>query len=230
MTRTRFRPPPWAIAATLLATALFAALGAWQLGRGLHKQRLLEAVEQPTAPVQLTASTEPSAPPRRAVATGRLVGDRQLLQDGQSRNGVPGYHVWTPLELADGGIVIVDRGWVPQPAPADIGIPSREVSVSGMWRALPEPGIKVGGQACAPAGSFPAVVVYPDALALDCLLGRRVARGLLLLDPGEPGGFVREWAAPGLPPVRHYAYAVQWLALAVTAVALFVKLNLKRIP
>jgi cytochrome oxidase assembly protein ShyY1 len=51
---------------------------------------------------------------------------------------------------------------------------------------------------------------------------------LLLLDPGEPDGFVRHWSAPGFPPMRHIAYAVQWFALALTLLVIYVVTNLRR--
>jgi cytochrome oxidase assembly protein ShyY1 len=40
----------------------------------------------------------------------------------------------------------------------------------------------------------------------------------VLLDPGEPDGYLRQWQPPGFPPVRHIAYAVQWFSLAAALV------------
>ncbi len=45
------------------------------------------------------------------------------------------------------------------------------------------------------------------------------ATELVLLDPEESDGYVRDWAAPGFPPLRHIGYALQWFALAL---ALFI--------
>ena len=61
----------------------------------------------------------------------------------------------------------------------------------------------------------PAVVVqFPTAEELAAQLGEPVLEYQLLLDPGEPDGFVRDWQAPGLPPERHLAYAGQWWLFA----------------
>jgi surfeit locus 1 family protein len=38
---------------------------------------------------------------------------------------------------------------------------------------------------------------------------------ILLLDPQAPFGYLREWRPPGLQPLRHYSYAIQWWAFAV---------------
>jgi surfeit locus 1 family protein len=54
------------------------------------------------------------------------------------------------------------------------------------------------------------------------------AADLILLDAGEPDGYVRNWAPPGFPPMRHIGYAVQWFALALTLFVIYVVTNLRR--
>ena len=54
------------------------------------------------------------------------------------------------------------------------------------------------------------------------------ATELVLLDAGEPDGYRRQWQAPGLPPMRHVAYAVQWFALATHRGVIYVVTNLRR--
>lgn len=228
-----FRAPPWAWLLTAAALALFGALGVWQLRRGLAKEAMLSTLGDTAAPAEpLSAATVPprGLELRRAAATGTYLADRQLLQDGQSLRQRPGYHVWTPLRLADGAVVIVNRGWVPlDRSGVDGAAPSGETTVRGFWRSLPEPGVRLGDAApCPPVPKFPAVVLYPRAAELDCLLGQPVLGGLLLLDADVPGGFVREWTDLGFPPQRHYGYAVQWLGLAVASLILFLVVNRKR--
>lgn len=230
---SRFRAPAWAWLLTAAAVALFGALGAWQLRRGASKEALQARLGDTAAPAErLSSGTPPpqSLAPRRVEAAGSYVADRQLLQDGQSLRQRPGYHVWTPLRLADGALVLVNRGWIPlDRAGFDGSAPPGAVAVRGFWRSLPEPGLRLGdGVACPPPPSFPAVVLYPTAAELECLLGARVLAGVLLLDADRPGGFAREWTDFGFPPQRHYGYAVQWLGLAVAAVVLFLVVNRKR--
>jgi hypothetical protein len=43
-------------------------------------------------------------------------------------------------------------------------------------------------------------------------------RRIVLLDPGAADGYVRDWQPPGVPPARHWAYAIQWWLFAVTLV------------
>ena len=193
-------------AALALALLAFSGLGAWQLGRGQARQQYLDMLAA-QAPQQ---------------ERGEYLGDRQLLLDGQAHDGVPGYHVWTPLKISGGDVLIVDRGWVPTTA-ASIEAPRGEVTIGGFWRPLPRPGIRLQGppQPC-PAAGFPLLVEYPDAAALGCALGAKVRDGVLQLEPAAPGGYVREWIPSGFPPARHYAYAAQWFGMAlVAAVVMF---------
>jgi len=235
-----FRPPAWAVAGTLLGCAAFSWLGIWQIHRGEQKaamnQLFAQALQQ--VPVELSGASLPAAgdhivPVR---AEGEYDGAHQLLIDNQVRNDVPGYDVWTPLQLAGGARLIVNRGWIAQGpdrhAPPSIDVPAGAVSVHGIWRSLPQAGVRLDGGSCnagAPV-AWPQLVLYPNVTDLRCLLGPQVADGELLLAPDAPGGYVREWTvtAPGFPPERHYAYAANWFAFDLTLLAIFLKLNLKR--
>lgn len=233
-----FRAPAWAWLLTGAAVVAFAGLGQWQLGRGLQKQALLESLQDRAAVPDIVSALH--VPPqglevRRAVAQGEYLSDRQLLLDAQSNQHRPGYRVWTPLLLPDGvTVLLVDRGWIAQDRSGFDGTaPTGPVSLTGAWRSLPRPGMRLEGTVNCPPGKttaadFPAVVLYPTTDELECLLDRPVIGGLLLLDPEIPGGFVREWADLGFPPSRHYGYAVQWFGLAVAALVIFVAVNRKR--
>lgn len=240
--RYRFKPPLWAWLGLIPALALLVALGSWQMQRGVYKTRLQAVMDasgaQPAQPLtrDTQAAGEREAP--HVLARGRYLGERQLLLDNQGNEGRPGYRVWTPLRLDDGALLIVDRGWVAQdgdrsrlPEIAVDGAQARELA--GLWRPLPQPGMRLAADGCA-GTNWPRVVQYPDAEDLRCLyadLGEAPLAGLLLLDPSAADGYLRDWRVnASVPPQRHYAYAAQWYAFAATLLFLFVKLNLRRIP
>ena len=228
----QFSPPWWSWGLLLPLLALLLALGTWQRQRGLDKETLLAAYVQAQTqqPVVLDARS-PAAPEGalKVSVRGQYQAARQLLHDNQTHQQRPGLHVWTPLRTAQGGLVLVNRGWVAlSQGAADLSPPSGEVWLTGLWRALPRAGMR-SEMPCEPATAFPQWVNYPDAGQLQCLLGEPVAEGLLLLDPQVEGGYRREWNfAQAIPPERHYAYALQWWALALTLIVLFLKLNLKK--
>ncbi|HUS25073.1 MAG TPA: SURF1 family protein [Candidatus Binatia bacterium] len=211
-----------------VAAIAFASAGAWQVQRGLAKRELqrhsAEAWRAPAGTLKDAAAAES----RHVEVHGTWLGDRQVLQDGQAHGGQPGFHVWTPLRSTDNSLVMVDRGWIPLPAPASLPVPAGVVAVQGLWRTLPAPALRLPAGECVTAPHYPAIAIYPDAARLRCLLGERVLDGLLLLDAVEPDGFVREWQSPGFPPERHYAYAAQWFGLAALAMVMFVRRWLRR--
>jgi len=230
--KRRFSPPPWAWTATALGLVLFLNLGAWQLRRAHEKEHLLasysQAAFQPASELHVDTPTLEAARVMPVLARGRYLVDKQLLLDGQSHGGRPGYRVWTPLALASGGVVVVDRGWIagdPQ-NPTNIAVESSARVVHGLWRDLPRPGLRLSTAHSRVAQSFPRIVEYPTVEDLKTMLGDNVAAGVLLLDAGEPDGFVREWnPSAEFPPSRHYAYAAQWFALAAALIAIFVVVN-----
>ena len=228
----RFEAPAWAWLLVAFAVALFSALGTWQVRRGLAKQQMRAQLADRTGAPEILDGRG-AAPTglelRRAQASGTYQADRQLLEDGQSHREQPGYHAWTPLRLGDGALVLVDRGWIARDATASVAAPpSGEVTVTGFWRALPEPGLRLGTSGACPAEKkFPAIVLYPTLADVQCWLGPTVVSGLLLLDPDQPGGFVREWTDFGFPPERHFGYAFQWFVLAAAAVVIFLRVNRK---
>lgn len=234
MTRWSFRPPVWALVLTVAAVAAFASLGAWQLQRGAAKAQLLQhyvAVAEPSLELSAATPAAQGLAVQRAKAHGHFVPERELQLDGQSHASRPGRHVWTPLELGDGAWLIVDLGWIPLDAAIE-RVQLRDLpELTGFWRALPRPALRLAQAGNCPAErKFPAVVQYPTHADLECLLGHPVLDGLLQLDANLPGGYVREWQDTGFPPERHYGYAVQWFALGLTALVLFIVLNLKRLP
>jgi cytochrome oxidase assembly protein ShyY1 len=239
----RFRPPLWTVAATFASCALMIWLGLWQWQRGVDKQAMRAQYASATSVAAVKLGASSIAPTGygaiAAVASGHYLPEHQLLLDNQVRERVPGYHVWTPLRLDDGSLLMVNRGWVPQNPdrrvlPA-LPAPPGAQQVTGLWRALPQPGLRLDSGDCDPAKQsqpWPRIEQYPTAQDLACLYGERVLGGELLLAPEATGGYVREWAVGdnGFPPSRHYGYAAQWFAFAATLFCIFIKLNLKRSP
>jgi surfeit locus 1 family protein len=61
-------------------------------------------------------------------------------------------------------------------------------------------------------------------------LGARVESRIVLLDPAAPNGYERVWRpAMRFGPERHLGYAVQWFALALAALIVFIALSLRRV-
>lgn len=243
--RYRFAPPWWGVVAMLIGVAVFAVAGVWQIQRGQAKAAMLtqraaadKSPAQPLIPA-LDENTGSDLAPlygKDFVVRGRYDEDRQILLANQVFKTRAGYRVWTPLVLANGKRILIDRGWIPlgprgrdqPPAPP---APDGVVSVTGLLTDLPKPGIRLGEPPRCDSRSWPRVLNYPTIDTIRCLYQARVIDGLLLLSEKAPGGFARDWQTDvgGMPPMRHYGYAFQWFALAVAVVAVFLVVNTKRI-
>jgi surfeit locus 1 family protein len=234
----RFRPSLAATVLTVLAVGLFARLGMWQLHRADEKQAMLsQYAAGQHATVELSAANAATLPRYQQVrAQGRYDPAHQVLLDNMPwQNGRPGYRVVTPFELEGGGWLLVDRGWVPMGASRseipDIAVGEDDREITGRLSTLPRAGITLEDSAPSAEGVWPKVLSFPQQGTLERILDRRLIKGLLLLDPTQPDGYQRAWAAQVesvAGPGRHIAYAVQWFAFALTALVLYVVLGLRR--
>ena len=236
MAAWRLQPPWWAVLGVLAGVSLFCTLGTWQIHRAQAKQALLDryaaSAQVPTQPFAIKAAVAGAI--THVKVRGHYEAARQLLLDNQSHQQRPGYQVWTPLRLHSGELMMVNRGWIPLTNRAALPVlsaPPELQQLTGYWQPLPKAGMRLAPVACVKATTYPQLVNYPTAQDLACLLGEPVVGGELLLDADQPAGYARVWNFDsGIPPSRHYGYAVQWFALATTLMVIFFKLNLKRKP
>ena len=149
--RWSFRPPWWAILGTVLGCALTIRLGLWQWHRGLAREALdaqyLSAGAQSPEALRVDSAVPDGADAVLAAASGEYDGARQILLDNQVHDRTPGYQVLTPIRLASGGIALINRGWVPQNPDRrvlpQLPVPAGPVTLSGLWRSLPQPALRL---------------------------------------------------------------------------------------
>lgn len=235
--RYEFRPGLWPSITVLLLLALLLSLGFWQLDRAAQKRMLLNAytARPNAAPVQLTADFAPGPDwrYRRVQVQGVYDPAHQFLLDNRVYQGRAGYQVLTPLRLAHSdAVVLVNRGWVPQGATrADLPalpLPSDTlVGIEGLIDFPPDNVFTLGEGEDRDPG-WPKVLQRVRLELQAEQLHARVLPMVLLLAPEQPGGFVRAWTPVVIGPERHLGYAVQWFALALALVILYMLANLKR--
>jgi surfeit locus 1 family protein len=230
-----FAPRAFTTLLTIVLIAMLISLGRWQLRRAEEKRVLFDSFAAGTDATRLIDLGTPRLPRYQHIeASGHYDQARQILIDNMVNADRAGYFVITPFALTGGGWVLVNRGWVPlgasradRPAIAVAGDTRR---VHGRADNLPSPGIQLGTKATL-APPYPVVAAFPTHAELAQLLGESSwtkATDLVLLDPAESDGYVRSWAPPGFPPMRHIGYAVQWFALALTLLVIYVVTNLRR--
>ena len=224
-----------AAAVTLLFCAACLRLGVWQWQRWRASALDWERFARATDVLQpLGARTlEEVALYQRVSVAGRLDGAHQFLIDNRSYRGRPGYEVLTPLTRADGRVLLVDRGWVAftgsRARLPEVGLDTEgPVTLSGRAAQLPSAGLASGRAAPRPADPWPKVTSFPRPSELAEALGVPLEARILLLDPQAPFGLVRDWQPPGMSPLRHLAYAIQWWCFCALALIVWAVLGLKR--
>lgn len=136
----------FAIFVVLLAAAC-ARLGVWQIHRLEHRQAENAVITRHlgSAPVPLSSVLRPGEQVddqsewTRVRATGRYDVAHEVTVAFTTRDGAPGVDVVTPLVMADGPAVLVDRGWLStkntRERPANVPAPpTGEVTVMGWLR------------------------------------------------------------------------------------------------
>jgi len=189
------------ISLAILAGLMFAgffALGTWQVYRLQWKLALIERVDQRVHAPATLAPTVAQWPQVSAEADeyrhvrieGVYLAGVDTLTLASLERGI-GYWVMTPLCTADGGIVLVNRGFVPAGA--------------GGWRAQPAPphaAADACGAAVAAAGNA------PPAIVAGLLRVSEKASSLRQNEPARNYWFTRDTqaiaVARGLPAVAPY--------------------------
>jgi cytochrome oxidase assembly protein ShyY1 len=224
------RSPKW-VAGHLLAltlVALFVNLGLWQLRRLAevrdHNAVVAQRTEAEARPFATLAGGVPvdELAYRRTVASGHYVTGEQVRTAPRSRDGRPGQHILTPLALADGTALLVDRGWVPligdEPVPPTVDPPDGAVTVTGLL--LPSETPFRFGPKLAEDGRLE-VAGRIDLARLDQQTELPLHGVYLQLHrqaPPQPAGVPLAGTPPELSERNHLAYAVQWFLFALVGV------------
>jgi surfeit locus 1 family protein len=219
-------PPVLPTFATLVAVALFVTAGNWQRARLETKESLRAQIDAASAalPVALPQGVDDWSQWRfrPVLATGTFDAKHQILIDNRVHAGAVGFDVVTPLNLDDGRMVLVDRGFVAA-GPSRDALPSAPppdgvVAVQGRIDLPAGRYFELGHEA--PAGSLWQHLDprrYADATGLPVLP--------IVLEATAPTAgdekLVRDWPAPDFGIERHRIYMVQWYAFAALALGLW---------
>jgi len=186
-----------AIAVVVASLCVWA--GFWQLDR-LEQRRarnvaLAARLALPPLEVRGRNITADSARQRRVTATGVYDFSAERTWVGRSFEGTPGVALVTPLRLADGSAVLVDRGWVPSPDAFHVD--------HALYRE-PDTATVTGIALIPPRGrgDVDTTGFLPFVIQLESV---------------ERSKLPRRWPPPALDNGPHLSYAVQWFSFALIA-------------
>ncbi len=199
--------------------ALFVGLGIWQLARNDQKHRLIAreraAYAQPAPNVAEAAGARAGT---RVEARGTFDATRETVLRNQVRSDHVGVDVLTPLRLADGTAVLVDRGWVQASAQGGLTTdppPSGTATVHGLLHS---------SNSLAKSDSVDHLsdgrlgVPRVDLEAIGKTLPYEIKPVWIeaqAISP-KPAGSAPQLPQPPAPdPVNHMQYAIEWFAFAL---------------
>lgn len=217
-----------ALASGVLVTVLAAALGNWQARRGDLKEAIQarwDAAEN-IAPVELRTADDlegvESALPRRVTLRGEFIAAATVFVDNRTLDGAAGFQVLTPLRLANGTTVLIDRGWLPRDArdPSrhpTLRTPTGSVTIDGLAVARVPRLLEL---ASLPLPALPGIWPNLEFEDYERVSGMPVARLVVQQSSDVADGLRRVWARPAMGVEKHRGYALQWYGLAVLSAAL----------
>ncbi len=211
-----------------LGILLLIGLGTWQMQRLQWKNALIAgryaAVHASPVALPDTPADAAALAFRRVSVDGRFLNDHEFHLLATAADGSAGVHVVTPLRRADGGYILIDRGFVPadrqSPDTRKAGELTGPVTVTGVLR--PAAGksswfvpdnkpstnewftIDIPAMA-ASAGLAPVAPYYVEADATP-----------------NPGGYPIGGQTVIDLPNNHFQYALTWYALAIGLAVIYI--------
>ncbi len=213
----------------LLALAILLGLGTWQVKRLYWKEALIADIEE-----RRSASPVPLSDIEAIAKSGGDIEYRTVSLSGTfdharerhffaTHQGQTGYYIYTPLTLADGRILFVNRGFVPfemkEPAKRPNGQVAGEVTITGLSRAP----LVAKPSSLLPDNDIAKNIFYWKNLAAmassaDIPPDRLVHLFVDADTAPNPGG----WPQGGVTlidlPNNHLQYAITWYGLAAALV------------
>ncbi|GMB81273.1 SURF1 family protein [Shinella zoogloeoides] len=229
--------------AFLVALAILLSLGTWQVQRLHWKEALLADIAErrvaapvPLADIEAMAARGEDIEYRPVTVSGVFANNRER-HFFATWHGQTGYYIYTPLQLADGRFLFVNRGFVPyeakEPEMRKQGQLTGEQTVTGLARAR----LAEKPSSIVPDNDLSKNIFYwkdlgamasSTGIAADRLVPFFVDAGDAPNPKGLPIGGVTQFDLPN----NHLQYAVTWygLAAALVGVALYALFRRKGDP
>lgn len=208
----------------------FQALSNWQWHRLADRQVLNTQIQAQISkdPVSITelvvndgaeVNLAPDSQWRSVGMTGTWLQDEQVLVRKKSLESDLGLWVVTPLQLTDGMIVMVNRGWTPAAnsavdSPVISDVPTGPIEVLGRLRDVSER--TKPAPTDLPAGQVDRII--PLEILNDPNTLKNAYVEMTASSPESKTSEIRSLPAPEVTEGAHRSYAIQWLFFEIMTV------------
>jgi surfeit locus 1 family protein len=216
--------------AALALAAATARLGWWQLDRAAQKRGLQQALDsrRNLPPLDASGLARSAAQlegqlHRPVRLSGRWADRHTVALDNRALGGRAGFIVLTPLLLADGDAVVVQRGWLPRDPSERTkftlpAVPAGEVAVHGRIAAAPSRLYEFESAASGVLRQNLVLADFARETGLK-LLPLTILQSAAADDASDV--LQRNWPAPAVDLHKHHGYALQWFGLSLLTVILY---------
>lgn len=233
------RPGLWPSLITLAGLFTLLGLGFWQIERLDWKQGIIAKIAEQSASAPVSApsyraSWDIGMEYRRVTATGAFRHDLEVPIYALGRDGAPGYHIFTPLNMSEGrGAVLVNRGWVPEELKLAsgrvAGLSEGNIRVDGVLRTPKRPNnFTPDNNAVADQWYWPDLTAMAEARGLENLAG-------YVIEASADANAQKMGLAPpygGATRLQikndHLGYALTWFGLAFVLLVIFAIYHIRR--
>jgi surfeit locus 1 family protein len=225
----RFRPGIAPTLVVLVLLPLMVFLGFWQLSRGQEKQALLQSYAErraapPISVEQLDAVTDPAF--RRVQLRGQLDARHSVLLDNRMRDGKAGVELLQPFhDQASGQWLLLNRGWLAwldRRTPPAFTTPDQPLNINAWVYVAPGETFQLHADPAAAQWPRLLTALHPQALWAE--LDRSGFAFELRAEAG-PATYETQWPVVAMGPEKHVGYAVQWFAMALALLGLYLYLG-----
>jgi surfeit locus 1 family protein len=212
-----------AFVAAAASIAITVSLGNWQLRRAAEKLELQQVWDRAARAASLPVTGAGIAEiggqlPKRVLLRGRYLFEHEVWLENRQMDGQSGLMLITPLRLAEGAVVLVNRGFAPRD-PRDrtrlpaVARPPGEVAVEGLAMEQAARVLQIGENA--PRNERgPRLWQNLDFDAFERATGLVVARWIVQQTGDDDDGLRRNWPRLTAGVEKHRGYALQWYSLA----------------
>ena len=227
-TRPQFRwQTDWkSIVFVVLMLPVLISLGFWQLNRAEEKREILALQAALIDSPAIDAAVLDKPPIHQPVyVRGEYVKNIWLL-DNRIQQGKFGYEIIQRFNIEGGSSVLVSRGWIQgdksRRSLPEITTPEGVVTIEGSVY-YPTAGFSLGAPVA--QEGWPKVVQWLEIETIRSSEGEEIKPWLFWLAPNEVGAESVERSISNQPPEKHIGYAVQWFAMSVALVIIFILRN-----
>jgi surfeit locus 1 family protein len=226
--------PGWtATFATALLLPLLMSMGTWQLDRAAQK-RAIEADFNRRAKIMLIGDLKDfhnTALRYQALqVSGHFDNDHTIYIDNKTYQQRHGVHILTPFILAnENKVILVNRGFMTVTDRHQLPFPLKITGQRTLTGLISFPSKPFLLKKEAWNKQWPLLAQGIDLQDIEGKLKAALLPFILLQNSADESALIQDWHPVNFPSYRHTGYAVQWFALALTLLIIYLRLNLKKV-